>query len=168
MRHALPTPRGLAGRTAGRRGVRARTAPLSPGDAADAAYGWTPAAPPSPSTHVRRPRTPTGGVIVDLPVSAIRRPLGKSRSNDAAKVAALAASIAEHGLREPIDVLAVRVEKGEGEGGDGEGDGEDGASLLYYGFSGCHRYEAHQVLGRETIACRVRVVSAATLRMHLA
>ena len=36
---------------------------------------------------------------------------------------------------EPIDVLEV-----------------DGR---YYGFSGCHRYEAHVKLGRETIRCRV-------------
>ena len=92
---------------------------------------------------------------MDLPISAIRRPLGKSRSNDAAKVAALADSIREHGLREPIDVLAVRV-----------GPGDD--DFAYYGFSGCHRYEAHQRLGIEAIQCRVRIVSAATLRMHMA
>ena len=116
----------------------------TPGEKADAAYGWT-AQTPQPA-----PKTPSsGGRLLDLPVAAIRRPLGKSRPNDAAKVTALAASIAEFGLREEIDVLEC----------------PDG---VFWGFSGCHRFEAHQVLGRETIACRVRRVSPATLRMHLA
>ena len=43
-------------------------------------------------------------------------------------LAALMQSIKEEGLHEPIDVLEV-----EGQ---------------YYGFSGCHRFEAHQRLGR--------------------
>jgi sulfiredoxin len=36
-----------------------------------------------------------------------------------------------------------------------------------YGFSGCHRFEAHQRLGMETIRCRVRRASQQTLKMHL-
>ena len=36
-----------------------------------------------------------------------------------------------------------------------------------YGFSGCHRFEAHQRLGKETIRCRVRRASQQTLKMHL-
>ena len=126
--------------------VRARAAPLTDGAAADAAYGWTPAGTP-PAPTLRSPKG--GGRLVDLPVAAIRRPLAKARPNDGAKVAALAASIREYGLREPIDVLEC----------------PDG---VWWGFSGCHRFEAHQVLGAETIACRVRRVSPATLRMHLA
>jgi sulfiredoxin len=62
----------------------------------------------------------------------------------AQKVKWLAESIAEIGLLEPIDVLEV-----------------DGA---YWGFSGCHRYEAHQVLGLETIRCRVIKSTARTLK----
>mmetsp|Transcript_12913 Transcript_12913/g.17658 ORF Transcript_12913/g.17658 Transcript_12913/m.17658 type:complete len:191 (+) Transcript_12913:69-641(+) len=85
--------------------------------------------------------------IVELPVASIRRPLARSRSNDPEKVKWLADSIAEIGLLEPIDVLEV--------------DGK------FYGFSGCHRYEAHQVLGKETIKCKVRKATANTLRMHL-
>lgn len=40
----------------------------------------------------------------------------------------------------------------------------DGA---YYGFSGCHRFEAHQKLGLPTIRCRVRKASQQILRMHM-
>jgi uncharacterized ParB-like nuclease family protein len=57
-------------------------------------------------------------------------------------------SIAEEGLRQPIDVLEV--------------DGQ------YYGFSGCHRYEAHQKLGKATIKCRVRRANHSVLQKHLA
>lgn len=37
----------------------------------------------------------------------------------------------------------------------------------YYGFSGCHRFEAHQKLGLPTIKCRIRKANAATLKMHM-
>jgi len=84
--------------------------------------------------------------IAEIPTNQIRRPL--PRQTDPAKVAALMTSIQAEGLREPIDVLEV--------------DGE------YYGFSGCHRYEAHQRLGKETIRCRVRRAPRSVLRMHLA
>jgi len=66
--------------------------------------------------------------IEEIPLNQIRRPL--PRVNDQTKVAALMESIREVGLNEPIDVLEV--------------DGQ------YYGFSGCHRYEACQRLGLET------------------
>ena len=84
--------------------------------------------------------------IKELKVNQIQRPL--PRQTDQAKVQQLARSIAEEGLREPIDVLEV-----EGQ---------------YYGFSGCHRYEAHQVLGKETIKCRVRRAPRSVLRSHIA
>lgn len=84
--------------------------------------------------------------ILDLPLEQIRRPL--YRQNDPTKVAALMDSIAKIGLQEPIDVLEV--------------DGE------YYGFSGCHRYEACSRLGQETIRCRVRRAPQSVLKMHLA
>jgi sulfiredoxin len=58
------------------------------------------------------------------------------------------ASIAEIGQQEPIDVLQV-----EGQ---------------YYGFSGCHRYEACQRLGKETILARVRKAPKSVLKMHIA
>lgn len=76
----------------------------------------------------------------------IRRPL--PRENDQQKVKALMESIQEIGQQEPIDVLEV-----EGE---------------YYGFSGCHRYEACQRLGKETILARVRKAPRAVLKMHMA
>ncbi|QEQ01761.1 sulfiredoxin [Thermosynechococcus sp. QKsg1] len=84
--------------------------------------------------------------VIDLPLNAIRRPL--MRQTDPAKVAALMASIAEIGQQEPIDVLEV-----EGQ---------------YYGFSGCHRYEACQRLGLPTIRARVRRAPRSVLNLHLA
>jgi sulfiredoxin len=84
--------------------------------------------------------------IQEIPIREIRRPL--YRQNDQAKVAALMESIQEIGLQEPIDVLEV--------------DGQ------YYGFSGCHRYEACTRLGHETIRCRVRRAPKSVLQHHLA
>ncbi|MFP4009429.1 MAG: ParB N-terminal domain-containing protein [Spirulinaceae cyanobacterium] len=85
-------------------------------------------------------------IVKDIPLNQIRRPL--PRQTDPKKVQALMESIAQEGLREPIDVLEV--------------DGQ------YYGFSGCHRYEAHQRLNKETIACRVRRAPKSVLQRHLA
>ena len=84
--------------------------------------------------------------VQEIPLRQIHRPL--PRQNDQAKVAALMASIQEIGQQEPIDVLEV-----EGQ---------------YYGFSGCHRYEACQRLGKTTILARVRKAPRSVLRMHLA
>lgn len=84
--------------------------------------------------------------IADIPIKDIRRPL--YRQNDQVKVAALMESIQEIGLQEPIDILEV-----EGQ---------------YYGFSGCHRFEACTRLGHETIRCRIRRAPRAVLQMHLA
>ena len=84
--------------------------------------------------------------VQEIPINQIRRPL--FRQNDQVKVAALMDSIAEVGLQEPIDVLEV-----EGQ---------------YYGFSGCHRYEACSRLGHETILCRVRRAPRSILQNHLA
>ncbi|BAY98861.1 sulfiredoxin [Tolypothrix tenuis PCC 7101] len=84
--------------------------------------------------------------IQEIPLNQIKRPL--PRRNDPQKVQALMESIAAIGQQEPIDVLEV------------EG--------LYYGFSGCHRYEACQRLGKETILARVRKAPRSVLKMHLA
>lgn len=84
--------------------------------------------------------------IKEIPLHQIRRPL--YRQNDSEKVKKLMTSIAEIGLQEPIDVLEV--------------DGE------YYGFSGCHRYEACCKLGHDTIRARVRRAPKSVLKMHLA
>ncbi|XP_050367264.1 sulfiredoxin, chloroplastic/mitochondrial [Argentina anserina] len=88
-----------------------------------------------------------GPVILELPVDKIRRPLMRTRANDPVKVQELMDSISEIGLQVPIDVLEV-----------------DG---VYYGFSGCHRYEAHQRLGLPTIRCKIRRGTKETLRHHL-
>ncbi|MBD2079377.1 sulfiredoxin [Leptolyngbya sp. FACHB-17] len=84
--------------------------------------------------------------VQEIPINQIRRPL--FRQNDQEKVKNLMASISEIGLQEPIDVLEV--------------DGQ------YYGFSGCHRYEACSRLGHETILCNVRRAPRAVLKQHLA
>jgi len=84
--------------------------------------------------------------IREIPLAEICRPL--PRQTDPQKVKILMASIAREGLKEPIEVLAV--------------DGQ------YYSFSGCHRYEAHQRLGKATIACRVRRAPRSVLQKHLA
>ncbi|KAH7569642.1 hypothetical protein ACOSQ2_013495 [Xanthoceras sorbifolium] len=88
-----------------------------------------------------------GPVIVELPLEKIKRPLMRTRTNDPKKVKELMDSIQEIGLQVPIDVIEV-----------------DGA---YYGFSGCHRYEAHQRLGLPKIRCKVRRGTKETLRHHL-
>ena len=84
--------------------------------------------------------------IREIALNKIYRPL--PRQTDQIKVKQLAESIAEEGLHEPIDVLEV-----EGQ---------------YYGFSGCHRYEAHQLLGKDTIKCKVRRAPLSVLKAHLA
>ncbi|CAM8984553.1 unnamed protein product [Rhodiola kirilowii] len=90
------------------------------------------------------PSTAKGRMVVDIPLDNIRRPLMRTRANDQQKVKELMDSISEIGLQVPIDVLEV-----------------DG---VYYGFSGCHRYEAHQKLGLPTIRCKVRRGTKETLR----
>lgn len=84
--------------------------------------------------------------ILDLPLQLIRRPL--YRQNDQTRVETFMASIAEIGLQNPIEVLEV-----EGQ---------------YYGFSGCHRFEACTRLGHQTIRCCVRRAPRSVLQRHLA
>lgn len=84
--------------------------------------------------------------VQEIALNKIKRPL--PRQNDPQKVQALMESIAAIGQLEPIDVLEV--------------DGQ------YYGFSGCHRYEACERLGKETILARVRKAPKSVLKMHLA
>ncbi|XP_052158164.1 sulfiredoxin, chloroplastic/mitochondrial isoform X2 [Oryza glaberrima] len=88
-----------------------------------------------------------GPVVMEIPLDKIRRPLMRTRANDPTKVQELMDSIRVIGLQVPIDVLEV-----------------DG---VYYGFSGCHRYEAHQRLGLPTIRCKVRRGTKETLRHHM-
>lgn len=94
----------------------------------------------------KAPVTKSSMRVEDIPLHQIKRPL--PRATDNTKVEALMASIAEIGLQEPIDILEV--------------DGQ------FYGFSGCHRFEAHQRLGKETIRCRIRRAPRSVLKMHMA
>ncbi|NJK37539.1 MAG: ParB N-terminal domain-containing protein [Oscillatoriales cyanobacterium RM2_1_1] len=84
--------------------------------------------------------------VIDIPLNQIRRPL--PRWTDPVRVEALMQSISQIGLQEPIEVLEV-----EGQ---------------YYGFSGCHRFEACSRLGHQTIRCNVRRAPIAVLHKHLA
>jgi len=84
--------------------------------------------------------------IEEVPLQHIRRPL--YCQHDPTKIEQLMASISAIGLQEPIDVLEV-----EGE---------------FYGFSGCHRFEACRRLGHQTIRCRVRRAPRSVLNYHLA
>ncbi|KAL5842762.1 hypothetical protein ACOSQ3_013365 [Xanthoceras sorbifolium] len=93
-----------------------------------------------------RSNSATGGpVIVELPLEKIKRPL--IRTSDPKKVKELMDSIQKIGLEVPVDVIEV-----------------DG---VYYGLSGCHRYEAHQRLGLLKIRCKVRHGTKETLRHYL-
>lgn len=123
-----------------RKGImhRCRVQTLAQGNDREGRYGWDLS---SKKYDTEDPQ------IVELPVRKIRRPLQGSRSNDQVKVDALKSSIEKIGLLEPIDVLLVNGE--------------------YYGFSGCHRYQAHQELGKETILCRVRKATEQTLKFHM-
>ncbi|XP_078150097.1 sulfiredoxin isoform X1 [Carex rostrata] len=98
----------------------------------------------SNGVSMSKPRSNGGPVVMEIPLEKIRRPLMRVRSNDPEKVNELMDSIRVIGLQVPIDVLEV-----------------DG---VYYGFSGCHRYEAHQQLGLPTIRCKVRRGTKETLR----
>lgn len=117
---------------------------------------------PSPIPHQRRvtatpdhkfswtfkqPKIRDARLVRDLPLVQIVRPMEKTRTNNEEKVLALMHSISQIGLQEPIDVLEV-----------------DGR---FFGFSGCHRFEAHKRLGLPTIKCRVRKANQTVLRMHM-
>ncbi|KAI3794998.1 hypothetical protein L1987_37641 [Smallanthus sonchifolius] len=113
-----------------------------------ASYSSNGSVPTSSNESASLPGKGKGGpVIIELPLNQIRRPLMRTRSNDPNKVQQLMDSISQIGLQVPIDVLEV-----------------DGA---YYGFSGCHRFEAHQRLGLPTIRCKIRRGTKETLRHHL-
>lgn len=140
-----------------------------------------------------------------MKVTEIRRPLARTRSNNAAKVEALMESIEQHGLKEPIDVLEVKAVMSVADSSChllacGSMDRHDvshcrwmascmasavrwdvnvvhnGACSFVQELSGistvsvaagCHRFEAFQRLGKETIPCRVRKATQKTLQMHL-
>mmetsp|Transcript_4454 Transcript_4454/g.6902 ORF Transcript_4454/g.6902 Transcript_4454/m.6902 type:complete len:187 (+) Transcript_4454:21-581(+) len=82
-----------------------------------------------------------------LPLNVIIRPLRRIRENDQAKVAWLMESIAQIGQQDPIDILEV-----EGK---------------FYGFNGCHRFEACEKLQLPFIWCKVRKAPRSVLDMHM-
>lgn len=82
---------------------------------------------------------------VAVPIEGIDRP--HESLIDEGKVVDLMKSISEIGLQEPVDFI--------------EFEGK------FYGFNGCHRYTAHNCLGRATIEVNIRHIDRATFRLHL-
>ncbi|XP_062228214.1 sulfiredoxin, chloroplastic/mitochondrial-like isoform X2 [Phragmites australis] len=102
-----------------------------------------------------------GPVIMEIPLDKIRRPLMRTRANDPAKVQELMDSIRVIGLQVPVGIYIILIYFFNIQIDVLEVDG------VYYGFSGCHRYEAHQRLGLPTIRCKVRRGTKETLRHHM-
>ena len=146
--HRLPTLSFATGHNGSAHEDPAMAPPLEILEAAQK-YGWDVEEVKAAYHSVDHPSPPNttnnDPFVKSLPISLIRRPL--PRSNNQEKVEILKKSIQEIGLLEPIDVLEV--------------DGQ------YYGFSGCHRFQAHQELGKETILCRVRKATPQILRYHM-
>ncbi|KAI4311827.1 hypothetical protein MLD38_036689 [Melastoma candidum] len=101
-------------------------------------WGWRAGAPPHADMTSRLGQE-AASVILELPLDKITRPLMRTMANDPNKV------------QELIDIIWSTLEV--------EG--------VYYCFSGCHRYEAHQRLGLPTISCKICQWTKETLRHHL-
>ncbi|XP_037468978.1 sulfiredoxin, chloroplastic/mitochondrial-like isoform X2 [Triticum dicoccoides] len=110
------------------------------------------------SAPVLRGRSASGRCGLAVSVSSSNGAAGLSPLSDSEKKGPVVMEIPLEDIRRPlmqtrandpdkIDVLEV-----------------DG---VYYGFSGCHRYEAHQRLGLPTIRCKVRRGTKETLRHHM-
>ena len=88
------------------------------------------------------------GEIYDVPISDIIRPL--ESAVDEGKVESLCATI----LNNPSEVPPVTLLWLEGESG----------SNYFFGFGGCHRYNAYKKLGRETIPAILQKSTMTSLR----
>ena len=85
--------------------------------------------------------------IEEVPLESVRRPIIPVLDEE--KVQFLMKSISEEGLHVPITVLR---------------DSNNGA---LFGFGGCHRYEAHKRLGKETIKVEVKNATPNMLKLYL-
>eukprot|EP00389_Voromonas_pontica_P004162 GDKH01006186.1.p1 GENE.GDKH01006186.1~~GDKH01006186.1.p1 ORF type:complete len:113 (-),score=24.46 GDKH01006186.1:220-558(-) len=96
------------------------------------------------------PNAVENGDVYDVPMSAINRPLPPVL--DEAKVEAMMSSLKEGKSLPAINVLHVEGKSGQD---------------YYFGFGGCHRFEAHKRLGRPTVLGTVTEVSRGVLKHHL-
>ncbi|KAK9366823.1 ParB/Sulfiredoxin [Lipomyces kononenkoae] len=91
-----------------------------------------------------------------LPLSSIRRPIVPVLDEDKISrmietLAQTADADAEDDGLPPIDVLRVRK------------NGKD----WYFGFGGCHRFQAYERTGRKTVKCKVVPVTESMLKMYV-
>lgn len=92
-----------------------------------------------------------GGEVHEVPMHVIQRPLVQSLNEDKVQ------SIMETILSNPEEVPPITVLWLKGtEGGN-----------YYYGFGGCHRFEAHKRLGRSSVHAILQKSSLDSLRNML-
>eukprot|EP00386_Alphamonas_edax_P005473 GDKI01017651.1.p3 GENE.GDKI01017651.1~~GDKI01017651.1.p3 ORF type:complete len:116 (-),score=32.69 GDKI01017651.1:62-409(-) len=95
--------------------------------------------------------------VYDVPLKIINRPLPPILNE--AKVCSLMATIqngvsSESGGVEPPPIAVLHVE------------GKSGQDY-YLGFGGCHRFEAHKRLGKETVRATITEVTRQTIKDFL-
>ena len=91
------------------------------------------------------------GEVHDVPISDIIRPLQSFPVE--AKIESICATIEENPTEvPPITLLWLKGESG---------------SDFFFGFGGCHRYEAYKRLGRKTIPAILQKATISTLQTFL-
>ncbi|CDZ96727.1 sulfiredoxin-like isoform x2 [Phaffia rhodozyma] len=90
--------------------------------------------------------------IHDVPMNIIRRPIPSELDEE--KVNVFMKEVARGDEFTPIEVLRVR-------------DPLDSSKSYYYSVGGCHRFEAHKRLEKETIRGKIIEVPAGVMRPYL-
>ncbi|KAL7417605.1 ParB/Sulfiredoxin, partial [Mrakia frigida] len=87
-----------------------------------------------------------------VPMAVIARPIPSILDEE--KVQTFMKEIERGDTFTPIEVLRVK-------------NPSDPSQSRYYSLGGCHRYEAHKRLGRETIPGKIISVPASTMKLYL-